>query len=102
MSHPMRIRAQENKGRVDVKILIRHDMESGLRKTENGNLVPAWYIHTLKVEAQGTEVFNAQFGPAVSRDPFVNFRYQGAKGDKLIVTWMDTQNDSRRDEVIVS
>jgi len=102
MSNPMRIRAQENQGIVDVKILIRHDMESGLRKGEDGVLVPAWYIHTLKVETQGAEVFNAQFGPAVSRDPFVNFRYQGAKGDKLFVTWMDTKNDSRRDEVIVS
>jgi sulfur-oxidizing protein SoxZ len=98
----MRIRAQENKGIVDVKILIRHDMESGLRKGDDGVLVPAWYIHTLKAEVQGKVVFHAQLGPAVSRDPFINFRYPGAKGDTLLVSWVDTKNDTRRDEVIVS
>jgi sulfur-oxidizing protein SoxZ len=98
----MRIRAQENNGIVDVKILIRHDMESGLRKGEDGSLVPAWFIHTLRVQAQGKEVFSAQLGPAVSRDPFFNFKYQGAKGDRLLVTWIDTKDDRRSDEVIVS
>jgi sulfur-oxidizing protein SoxZ len=98
----MRIRAQESKGLVDVKILIRHDMESGLRKSEEGSLVPAWYIHTLQVEVQDQAVFSAQLGPAVSRDPFIHFRYQGKQGDKLVVTWIDTKNDTRRDEVIVS
>lgn len=102
MGSPMRIRAIENQGIVDVKILIRHDMESGLRKNDEGTFIPAWFIHTLRVEAHGQEVFSAQLGPAVSRDPFLNFRYQGTKGDKLVVTWADTHNDTRRDEVTVS
>jgi len=102
MGSPMRIRAQENNGIVEVKILIRHDMESGLRKGDDGQLVPACYIHTLNVKAQGVDVFHAQLGPAVSRDPFIHFRYQGLKGDTLVVTWKDTKDDSRRDEVVVS
>ncbi len=102
MSDPMRVRATEKEGIVDVKILMKHDMESGQRKDASGKLIPAWFISSLNVKAQGKDVFNAEFGPAVSKDPFLNFKYKGAKGDKLVVNWIDTNGDKRTDEATVS
>jgi len=102
MSDPMRVRATEKDGIVDVKILMKHDMESGQRKDASGKVIPAWFISALNVKAQGKDVFNAQFGPAVSKDPFWNFKYKGAKGDKLVVNWVDTKGDKRTDEATVS
>ncbi len=98
----MRVRAIEKDGVVDVKILMKHDMESGQRKDASGKIIPAWFISALNVKAQGKDVFNAQFGPAVSKDPFLNFKYKGAKGDKLVVNWVDTKGDKRADEATVS
>ena len=102
MSDPRRVRATEKEGIVDVKILMKHDMESGQRKDASGKLIPAWFISSLNVKAQGKDVFNAEFGPAVSKDPFLNFKYKGAKGDKLVVNWIDTKGDKRTDEATVS
>jgi len=102
MSDPIRVRATEKYGIVDVKILMKHDMESGQRKDASGKVIPAWFISALNVKAQGKDVFNAQFGPAVSKDPFLNFKYKGAKGDKLVVNWVDTKGDKRTDEATVS
>jgi sulfur-oxidizing protein SoxZ len=102
MSDPMRVRATEKDGLVDVKILMKHDMESGQRKDASGKVIPAWFINVLNVKANGKDVFNAQFGPAVSKDPFLNFKYKGAKGDKLVVNWVDTKGDKRTDEATVS
>ena len=102
MSDPMRVRATEKDGIVDVKILMKHDMESGQRKDASGKVISAWFISALNVKAQGKDVFNAQFGPAVSKDPFLNFKYKGAKGDKLVVNWVDTKGDKRTDEATVS
>jgi len=102
MSDPMRIRAAEKDGIVDVKILMKHDMESGQRKDASGKLIPAWFINMLNVKAQGKDVFNAEFGPGVSKDPFLNFKYKGSKGDKLVVSWIDTKGDKRTDEATVS
>ena len=102
MSDPMRVRATEKDGIVDVKILMKHDMESGLRKDAAGKVIPAWFINMLNVKANGKDVFNAQFGSAVSKDPFLNFKYRGAKGDKLVVNWIDTKGDKRTDEATVS
>lgn len=102
MGDPMRVRAAEAGGTVDVKILMKHDMESGQRKDAAGKTVPAWFISTVKVTANGKDVFNGQFGPAVSKDPFLNFKYKGAKGDKIAVTWTDSKGDKRTDEATVS
>jgi len=102
MSDPMRVRATEKDGIVDVKILMKHDMESGQRKDASGKVIPAWFINMLNVKANGKDVFNAQFGSAVSKDPFLNFKYKGTKGDKLVVNWIDTKGDKRTDEATVS
>ncbi|MNY54106.1 sulfur oxidation protein SoxZ [compost metagenome] len=52
---------------------------------------------------KGREVFNAQFGPAVSKDPFLNFKFKGgAKGDKVTVTWVDNRGDKRTDEATIA
>ena len=102
MSDPMRVRATEKDGIVDVKILMKHDMESGQRKDAAGKVVPAWFINILNVKDQGKDVFNAQFGPAVSKDPFLNFKYKGSKGDKIVVNWVDTKGDKRTDEATAS
>lgn len=98
----MRVRAAESGGVVDVKILMKHDMESGLRKDASGKAVPAWFIKTLNVKAQGKDVLNAEFGTAVSKDPFLNFKYKGAKGDKIVVSWVDSKGDTRTDETTAS
>jgi sulfur-oxidizing protein SoxZ len=102
MADPMRLRATEKDGVVDVKILMRHDMETGLRKDANGKVIPAWFITLLNVQAQGKDVFNAQFGSAVSKDPFLNFKYKGAKGDRLVLSWVDSKGDKRTDELLVA
>ena len=102
MGDPMRIRAAESNGIVDVKILMKHDMESGQRKDASGKLIPAWFITVVTVKAQGKEVFSADFGSAISKDPFLNFKYKGAKGDKLVVNWVDTKGDKRSDEATVA
>ena len=98
----MRVRAAESGGVVDVKILMKHDMESGLRKDASGKTVPAWFIKTLNVKAQGKDVLNAEFGTAVSKDPFLNFKYKGAKGDKIVVSWIDSKGDTRTGETTAS
>ncbi len=103
MADPMRVRATENGGVVDVKILMKHDMETGQRKDASGKTVPAWHIQTVVAQVKGKTVFDAQFGPAVSKDPFLNFKFKGAaKGDKVSVTWIDNRGDKRTDEATIA
>jgi sulfur-oxidizing protein SoxZ len=99
----MRIRATENAGVVDVKVLMNHIMETGQRKDASGNVIPAHFIQTVVAKHGDKVVMTAQWGPAVSKDPFVNFKFKGGKkGDKVTVTWNDNKGDSRTDEATVA
>jgi sulfur-oxidizing protein SoxZ len=103
MADPMRVRALEQGGVTEIKVLMRHDMETGLRKDPAGKLVPAHFIQQISVRHKDREVLSAQFGPSISKDPFVGFRFKGGvKGDKITVTWIDNLGDKRSDEAVIA
>ena len=71
-------------------------------KDASGKAIPAWFISTVTAKANGKDVFKGEFGPAVSKDPFLNFKYKGAKGDKVTVSWVDNKGGKWTDEATVS
>lgn len=103
MADPMRIRAQSSAGKAVVRVLMSHEMETGQRKDANGKVVPAWYIDEVSASLNGKVVLTAEWGPAVSKNPFMQFTIKGAKaGDKVAITWKDNHGDTRTDEATVS
>ncbi len=99
----MRIRAQASGDKATVRVLMSHEMESGQRKDAAGKLVPAMYIQEVTASLNGKPVLSAEWGPAVSKNPFLQFAVKGAKaGDKIAVTWKDSKGDTRTDEATVS
>ncbi len=103
MGSPMKIRAAVKDGVTEVKVLMQHDMETGLRKDAAGAVIPAWFITELTAKHNGRVVLEAQFGTAVSKNPYLVFRFKGgAKGDKVTVSWKDNKDDSRSDEVEIA
>ena len=51
----------------------------------------------------GKPVLTAEWGPSVSKNPFLQFNVKGAKaGDKVAVTWLDNRGGTRSDEATVS
>ncbi|MDR3451840.1 MAG: thiosulfate oxidation carrier complex protein SoxZ [Rhodoferax sp.] len=103
MGDPMRIRAQVSGTNAVVRVLMAHEMESGQRKDSAGKIIPAWHIQDVTATLNGKTVMTAEWGPAVSKNPFLQFTVKGAKaGDKIGISWKDTRGDSRTDEATVS
>ncbi len=102
MGNPMKIRAAAKDGVTEVKALISHEMETGQRKDSNGAVIPAWYITELTAKHNDKVVLAAEFGPSVSKNPYLAFKFKGgAKGDKVVLTWKDTKGDTRTDEALI-
>ena len=102
MGNPMKIRAAAKDGVTEVKALISHEMETGQRKDANGAVVPAWFITELVAKHGDKVVLSAEFGPSVSKNPYLAFKFKGgAKGDKVVVSWKDNKGDSRTDEAVI-
>lgn len=103
MADPMRIRAQVAGDKATVRVLMSHEMETGQRKDSTGKTVPAWYIQEVTATHNGKPVMTAEWGSAVSKNPFLQFVIKDAKvGDKIGVTWNDTKGETRTDEATVS
>jgi sulfur-oxidizing protein SoxZ len=87
MADPMRIRAQAAGNNATVRVLMSHEMETGQRKDAAGKTIPAWHITDVTATLNGKKVMSAEWGPAVSKNPFLQFTLKGAKaGDKIGVT----------------
>jgi sulfur-oxidizing protein SoxZ len=103
MADPMRIRAQAQGDKAIVRVLMSHEMETGQRKDAAGKTIPAWHISEVTASHNGKPVMSAEWGPAVAKNPFLQFTLKGAKaGDKVAITWKDNRGDTRTDEATVS
>jgi sulfur-oxidizing protein SoxZ len=103
MADPMRIRAQMAGTGATVRALMAHEMETGQRKDAAGKVIPAWHITNVSATHNGKPVMTAEWGPAVSKNPFLQFTLKAAKvGDKVAITWKDNRGDTRTDEATVS
>ncbi|MBE7942615.1 MULTISPECIES: thiosulfate oxidation carrier complex protein SoxZ [Ramlibacter] len=103
MADPMRIRAQANPSGALVRVLMSHEMETGQRRDAAGKIIPAWHITEVTASLNGKVVLSAEWGPAVAKNPFLQFTVKGAKaGDKIAISWKDNHGDSRTDEATVS
>lgn len=103
MADPMKIRAQMQGEKAVVRVLMSHDMETGQRKDGSGKIIPAHYIQSVEAVHNGRSVLNAQWGPAVSKNPYLQFQFSGAKaGDKVAITWVDNKGERRSDEAAIS
>ena len=101
MADPMKIRANLVGDSTEVKM--NHEMETGQRKDTQGQTIPAWFIQNVTATFSGKTVLSAQWGPAVSKNPFLSFKFKGgAKGEKVVITWTDTRGDKRTDEATIA
>ena len=98
-----RIRANVVGDSTEVKVLMNHEMETGQRKDAQGKVIPAWFIQNVTATWNGKTVLAAQWGPAVAKNPFLSFKFKGgAKGDKVMITWVDNRGDKRTDEATIA
>jgi sulfur-oxidizing protein SoxZ len=103
MGDPMKIRARMQGDVAEVRVLMGHPMETGLRKGSDGKIIPAHFIKEIRAELNGKVVFEAVISQAISRNPLFAFKVKGAKaGDKISITWEDNKGDKRTDTVTVS
>jgi sulfur-oxidizing protein SoxZ len=80
---------------VEIKTLIKHPMESGLRKDkESGQIVPAHHITEVAVEYMGKTVIKSEWTGSVSKNPFFSFFLKAVATGPVKVTWKDNKGGS--------
>ncbi len=89
----IKIRAKAKNGVTTVKTLMSHPMETGLRKDKKtGKVIPAHFIQEVSCKHNGKDVLVAEWGPAVSKNPYLSFSFKGGKaGGAVSISWVDNK-----------
>ena len=95
MKKSIKLRAKAKNGVVTVKTLISHPMETGLRKNKKtGKLIPAHHIQEVVAKVGDKTVMQAVWGGAISKNPYLSFKFAGNKGDAVTLSWVDNLGES--------
>lgn len=102
MADNMKMRAQLKGEITEVKVLMSHPMETGRRKNDLDETIPAHFVQLVTATLNGKPVLEAQWGTGVSKNPYLTFRLKGARvGDKVAVTWHDNKGQTASHEIEV-
>jgi sulfur-oxidizing protein SoxZ len=74
---------------VEVKALVSHVMETGQRKDAQGNVIPRKILNKFTCTVNGRQVFAADFEPAVSANPYIQFKFKATESGPVVLTWTD-------------
>lgn len=98
MTRPIRMRVRLEGDVAEIRALIDHPMETGLRKdARTRQLVPLHFIQNLTVSLDGKPVLETEWGQAMARNPYIQLRVHGAKADdEVTIEWVDNQGERGR------
>jgi len=104
MADSMKMRAALQGDVAEIKVLMSHPMEPGTRKdAKTDKLVPAHFINNVVATLNGKTVLEAQWGGAISKNPFLGFKVKGVKaGDKIVVNAVDNLGNKFDGDVAVA
>lgn len=100
MSIKIRMRGKSKDGVAEVKALIKHPMESGVRMNQKtGKPYPAKFIDTVEFAVNGVKAVDAQWSGAVSANPYVAVHVKANAGDTVTISLTDNTGEKGSEEL---
>ncbi|MCY4050811.1 MAG: thiosulfate oxidation carrier complex protein SoxZ [Gammaproteobacteria bacterium] len=99
----IKCKAKMKDGMVEVKALMKHAMETGLRKdSKTGEPIPAHHITEITCTHNGNELLRCNMGPAISKNPYLSFTVSGPKaGDTIQLSSIDNMGETDSGEAVI-
>ena len=73
---------------IEIKTLMSHIMETGYRRTANGEVIPRDIITGFACRYNGDEIFRADLFPAIAANPFITFFTVATESGKFDFEWI--------------
>lgn len=78
----------------EIRTLVSHPMETGLREGPSGELLPRRMIDTLVVEYEGDTVLTVNMHTAVSENPYMRFFMAPQNSGQAVFRWTEDSGDT--------
>ena len=86
----------------EVRVLIRHPMETGYRMDETGKSIPRNVIRSFNCRYGGEIVFAARMSPGIAANPYLRFFVTARDSGELTFEWQDDAGARGTDSVTVT
>ena len=86
----------------EVRILIRHPMETGYRMDEASKSIPRNVIRTFACRYNGDVVFSARLSSGIAANPYLRFFVTAGESGQLTIEWLDDGGVRGSDSVAVT
>jgi sulfur-oxidizing protein SoxZ len=74
---------------IELRTLLPHAMENGLRRDDNGNVIPRRIINTFTCTFNGKPVFSAELGTSIAANPYLQFTAKVEESGTFRFSWFD-------------
>ncbi len=78
---------------VEVRLLIGHPQENGLRRDSRGERITRNLIRDLSCRYAGEEVFRASLGTGIAANPFLGFSLRAVRSGDVLLQWQDESGE---------
>lgn len=103
MNHDIKMRALLKGDVTEVKVLMSHPMETGRRKNDFDEIIPAHFIQQIRTSLNGKPVLEGDWGTGISKNPYLTFHLRNAKvGDIVSIHWLDNRGEMGSQEIAVT
>jgi sulfur-oxidizing protein SoxZ len=86
----LRVPTEAKKGDIiQIKTLISHPMETGLRKDDAGKPIAREIIKSFVCEFNGKPLFSADLEPAIAANPYIEFTAKMAESGTFTFAWTE-------------
>lgn len=86
----------------EVKIIIRHEMETGYRLTDDGKPVPRNVIRQVSCHYNGALVFRAEPSSGIAANPLFTFYVTARESGELVFEWVDDSGERKSERASVT
>lgn len=99
----IQVPAEVTSGQVfEVRMLIRHPMETGLRHDNVGKVIPQNIITEVTCRYDDIEVFRADLFPGIAANPYLSFYLTATTSGELAVSWRDDAGQHETERVPIT
>ena len=85
----------------EVRIIVRHPMETGYRTDESGKSIPRNVIRSLSCRYNGDVVFSARMSSGIAANPYLRFFITARESGPLAFEWVDDNGARGSDSATV-
>ena len=86
----VKVPAEAKKGEAfEVKAIAMHPMENGLRRDQDGKVIPRKILNRFVCRYNGETVVDCDWGTAVSANPYIAFLVKAVDSGKVEMEWTD-------------